>query len=105
MKTLAAAGEGGADFLVLCDTNGGTLPSEIEAADRDIARLFQQEKYAGQGDQDSASTPTMTAAWRWPTPLPPCEAGATMVQGTINGYGERCGNADLTTIIPLLASR
>ena len=49
-----------------------------------------------------ASTPTMTPAWPWPTPWLAVEAGAVHVQGTINGYGERCGNANLCTVIPNL---
>ena len=51
---------------------------------------------------ESAFIPTMIPAWPWPTPSAAVRAGAVMVQGTINGYGERCGNADLTTIIPIL---
>ena len=101
LKTLAAAWEGGADFLVLCDTNGGSLPSEIAAATREVARFFSDEKRATSpvklgihthNDGGMAVANTITAV----------EAGAVMVHGTINGYGERCGNADLMTILPVL---
>ncbi len=101
LQTLAAAREGGADFIVLCDTNGGSLPTDIAAATREVARIFQQEPSAGRSvklgihshnDSGLAVANSITAV----------EAGAVMVHGTINGYGERCGNADLTAILPIL---
>ena len=93
--TLRAAAEAGAGVLVLCDTNGGSLPEQVGRGGRRGA--------SGPARRPGwASTPTTTAAWPWPTPWRRCAAGATQVQGTINGLGERCGNADLTAIIPNL---
>jgi len=93
LKTLAAAVEAGADGLVLCDTNGGALPDEVSEA------VGQAVKAAGvpvgihcHNDGGLAVANTLAAV----------RAGATHVQGTINGYGERCGNANLCTIIPAL---
>jgi 2-isopropylmalate synthase len=99
-RTLLAAIESGADFLVLCDTNGGTLPSEIQSIMSEIHRLIR--------DQEGHATPLgihchndcgMAVA----NSICAVQAGATMVQGTINGYGERCGNADIMSIIPILS--
>jgi len=104
VKTLFAAVKGGADFIVLCDTNGGTLPFEIDAIFREVQKLItDSEVVASTGvlvrlgvhthnDCGLAVANTITAV----------KAGAVMVQGTINGYGERCGNADLTSVIPVL---
>ncbi|MDP2689927.1 MAG: citramalate synthase, partial [Deltaproteobacteria bacterium] len=93
VKTLAAAGEAGADYLVLCDTNGGTLPFEV----RDIMEALKGRFPAPLGihahnDSEAAVANSLVAV----------KAGATMVQGTINGFGERCGNANLCSIIPAL---
>lgn len=98
IQTLKAAAEAGADAIVLCDTNGGSLPGQIEAATRkviDVLLLPEAVRIGIHAHNDSnlGVANTITAV----------EAGATMVQGTINGYGERCGNADLTSIIPILA--
>lgn len=100
MKTLAAAVEGGADVLVLCDTNGGTLPFDIENVTRDVKEALSRSIDANSfrigihshNDCGLALANTISAV----------RSGAVMVQGTINGYGERCGNADLTSIIPVL---
>lgn len=91
IKTLKASAEAGADCLVLCDTNGGSLPGEIREA---IARV-KQEISAPLGihthnDADLAVANTMVAV----------EEGIDHIQGTINGIGERCGNANLCSIIP-----
>ena len=105
METLFAALEGGAKTLVLCDTNGGTLPHEIEAVitqvRQQIAKRYPDEKGGGSvvlgihthNDCGLAVANTLSAV----------RAGVTLVQGTINGYGERCGNADLVSLIPVLA--
>jgi 2-isopropylmalate synthase len=98
LKTLEAAADAGADAVVLCDTNGGTLPFDIAAAtEKAAAHLSLPERVRlgihTHNDSNLAVANTVTAV----------RAGATMVQGTINGYGERCGNADLTSIIPILA--
>ncbi|MDD2605793.1 MAG: citramalate synthase, partial [Desulfobacteraceae bacterium] len=97
LQTLAAAAEGGADALVLCDTNGGSLPSDIRGAVAAVKRFFENRSPVRLGihthnDCGLAVANTIEAV----------DAGATLVQGTINGYGERCGNADLTSIIPIL---
>jgi len=92
MKVLEAAAEAGADSLVLCDTNGGCLPDEIY----DITRVVC-ERFAGRvevaihthNDTDCAVANSLTAV----------RAGAKQVQGTINGMGERCGNANLCSVI------
>jgi 2-isopropylmalate synthase len=91
-----AAAAAGAETVVCCDTNGGTLPGRIAAAIADVAA-----ELAGSGtrvgihchDDSGCAVASSLAA---------IEAGATHVQGTVNGYGERCGNANLTTIIPNL---
>ena len=93
LETLKAAVAGGADAVVLCDTNGGTLPSELT----EIIAKVKKEIKASLGihvhnDNGMAIANSVTAV----------ELGARQVQGTINGYGERCGNADLCAIIPNL---
>jgi 2-isopropylmalate synthase len=104
VQTLFAALDGGADFIVLCDTNGGTLPFEIDSIFKEVQQLLVDRDDAGSNDitvklgihthNDCglAVANTITAV----------HAGAVMVQGTINGYGERCGNADLTSVVPVL---
>ena len=92
LDTLRAAAEAGADWLVLCDTNGGALPGR--------RRRAACTRSAAASRRRSASTPTTTPGWRWPTRWPRCAPGCVQVQGTINGYGERCGNIDL---VPLIA--
>ena len=102
MQTLLAAVEGGAAMLVLCDTNGGTLPFEIDEIVRQVHASLRDETPQDfnlgihtHNDSGLAVANTITAV----------NAGAVMVQGTINGYGERCGNADLTSIIPILSQK
>lgn len=94
VQTLMAAAEGGADFIVLCDTNGGTLPFEIESV---ISELNLPVRFGIHTHNDSG----MAVA----NSIMAVKTGASMVQGTINGYGERCGNADLTSIIPVLCTK
>jgi 2-isopropylmalate synthase len=95
LKTLRAAHEAGAHRLVLCDTNGGSLPEQIaEAVDAIAAEL--PEAMIGihcHNDGDLATANSIAAVGR----------GALHVQGTINGIGERCGNADLIAVIANLA--
>ena len=94
LAVLKAAERGGAEWLVLCDTNGGTLPAEIASAVEDV--LLSTDVQLGihcHNDSDLATACTLAAV----------EAGCTMVQGTVNGIGERCGNANLCTVIPNLA--
>jgi 2-isopropylmalate synthase len=97
LDTLRAALEGGADAIVLCDTNGGSLPFDVETATKEVQHLLNGNDAVQLGihthnDSGLAVANTITAV----------NVGATMVQGTINGYGERCGNADLNSIIPVL---
>ena len=95
LDCLKAALEAGARWIVLCDTNGGTLPEEI-------GRITSEVIAAGiPGDRLGIHThnDTETAV---AGSLAAIEAGARQVQGTLNGLGERCGNANLTTLIPTL---
>jgi len=92
LKTLEAAHQGGARCLVLCDTNGGTLPSEI----REITNKVQERlPEAGLGAHMHNDSECAVA-----NSLVMVDQGARHVQGTINGWGERCGNANLCSIIP-----
>lgn len=93
LAALKAAQEGGADWLVLCDTNGGTLPNEIS----EIVARVKQELHVPIGIHTHNDCELAVA-----NSLAAVNAGATQVQGTINGYGERCGNANLCSIIPNL---
>jgi 2-isopropylmalate synthase len=95
IKTLEAATLAGAEWLVLCDTNGGTLPHEISRIVRDVVRAIPHATQLGihtHNDSDTAVANALAAVME----------GAKMVQGTINGYGERCGNANLCSLIPNL---
>jgi 2-isopropylmalate synthase len=91
LKTLKAAVSGGADVVVLCDTNGGTLPWEVESVVKDVkAEINITVGIHTHDDSGCGVANTLVAV----------QAGATHIQGTINGYGERVGNANLCTIIP-----
>ncbi|MBF2078371.1 MAG: citramalate synthase [Synechococcales cyanobacterium T60_A2020_003] len=110
LDTLKAAIAGGAEWLVLCDTNGGTLPHEVQAIVRDVVQTLGIQPVEGgtlptleplaspqlgihtHNDSGTAVANAIAAVME----------GARMVQGTINGYGERCGNANLCTLIPNL---
>jgi len=95
MKVLDVAAQAGADVLVLCDTNGGSLPHEIEAMTREVCEKFDSAVIGIHAHNDTGcATANSLAAVR---------AGARHVQGTINGIGERCGNANLCVVIPNLA--
>jgi 2-isopropylmalate synthase len=93
LETLRVAAAAGADVLVLCDTNGGSLPWEIEEMTGAVAALGLAPLGIHTHNDTASAVANALAAVR---------AGATQVQGTINGYGERCGNADLTAVIPNL---
>jgi 2-isopropylmalate synthase len=96
LRCLRAAAEAGAETVVCCDTNGGTLPHVIDAAMADVVSALAADGAAvGIHTHDDAGCGVANA-------LAAVRAGATHVQGTINGYGERCGNANLITIIPNL---
>lgn len=91
LDTIRAAAENGADTVVLCDTNGGTMPLDVQAIiqevkkELDIPLGIHAHNDSGMGIANSIIA---------------LQSGAVHVQGTINGYGERCGNADLCIIIP-----
>jgi len=93
LATLRAAEEAGADWLVLCDTNGGSLPDEVAAI---VLQVVERSRAPvgihAHNDSELAVANSLAAV----------AAGATQVQGTINGYGERTGNANLCSIIPNL---
>ena len=95
IECLKAAQAGGAAWLVPCDTNGGTLPSQM-------SRIFAAVRAALPGALIGIHTHN-DAECGVANSLAAVEEGARMVQGTINGYGERCGNANLVSIIPSLA--
>ena len=89
IETLRAAEKGDADCIVLCDTNGGTMPWEIEKILADVKkRISTPLGIHVHNDSGLAVANSLYAV----------KAGCTMVQGVVNGYGERCGNANLTTI-------
>jgi 2-isopropylmalate synthase len=94
LRTLQAAEAAGASVLILCDTNGGTLPDEVAEAVAAVRRQVKAELGIHcHNDCDVAVANTLAAVAR----------GATQVQGTMNGLGERCGNADLVSVIANLA--
>ncbi|MFA6642007.1 MAG: citramalate synthase [Methanomethylophilus sp.] len=90
MKCLTAAVKGGADWLVLCDTNGGSLPDFVSGAVAEVVRTYRVPVgIHAHNDSELAVANTLAAV----------EAGAGLIQGTINGLGERCGNANLCSIM------
>ncbi len=111
LKTLEAAIAGGAEWLVLCDTNGGTLPHEVQAIVRSVMQHFDlriTDTAAPRTPHSAPHTPRLgihthnDSGTAVANALAAVMEGARMVQGTINGYGERCGNADLCSLIPNL---
>jgi 2-isopropylmalate synthase len=94
MKVLSAAAEAGADILVLCDTNGGSLPDQVYEITKAVCDRFTSLTVGihTHNDSDCATANTLAGV----------RAGARHIQGTINGLGERCGNANLCTVIPNL---
>ncbi len=96
LRCLRAAAEAGADTVVCCDTNGGTLPDALGAAMAEVVvQLAATRTQVGIHCHDDAGCAVANS-------LTAVQYGATHVQGTINGYGERCGNANLISIIPNL---
>jgi len=91
METIRAALEAGADNIALCDTNGGTLTWEMNEICKDVISLISPERLGIHAHNDCGLAVANS--------LSAVMLGVGMVQGTINGYGERCGNADLITII------
>jgi 2-isopropylmalate synthase len=91
LQTLEAAAKAGAEIIVLCDTNGGTLPWEVAEIVREVKKNINTPLgIHTHNDSGTAVASTLMAV----------QVGCVQVQGTINGYGERCGNANLCTIIP-----
>jgi 2-isopropylmalate synthase len=92
LATIIAAKNGGADSIVLCDTNGGAMFWDVEERVHQMVTLFPDARMGIHTHNDGELGVANTLA--------AVRAGATHVQGTINGYGERCGNANLISIIP-----
>ncbi|MFO0998144.1 MAG: citramalate synthase [Alphaproteobacteria bacterium] len=94
LACLEAAHEAGARWIVLCDTNGGTLPDEVERIVGEVARRIPGDRLGihCHNDTENAVANSLAAI----------RAGARQVQGSLNGLGERCGNANLISIIPTL---
>ena len=90
VETLRAAAAGGADILVLCETNGGALPWEVEEITRKIATELAIPLGIHTHNDSGLGVANALAS---------VQAGAVQVQGTINGYGERVGNCDLITMM------
>ena len=93
LSTLEAARDAGADILVLCDTNGGTMPDEVERITRAVIGAMKAPVGIHPHNDCGVGVANALAAVR---------AGAVQVQGTVNGYGERVGNCNLTSVIPSL---
>jgi 2-isopropylmalate synthase len=93
VRCLRAAVEAGAEAVVLCDTNGATLPDQISHAVHAVAMELAEHATIGIHTHDDSGCGVANT-------IVAVEAGARQVQGTTNGYGERCGNANLTTIMP-----
>ncbi|GGF07019.1 citramalate synthase [Aliidongia dinghuensis] len=91
---LRAAADAGARWLVLCDTNGGTLPHEVDRIVGTMADLLGGDRIGIHAHDDTGNAVANSLA--------AVHAGARMVQGTLNGLGERCGNANLISLIPTL---
>ena len=94
LRTIQAAADAGAAWIVLCDTNGGALPEEIAAAVAQVAREVSVPLGIHTHNDGDLAVANALAAVRH---------GARQVQGTINGLGERCGNVDLCSVVGNLA--
>lgn len=95
LKAVHAAYDAGARWIVLCDTNGGTLPGEVDQVTAQVIASGIPGDHLGihtHNDTENAVACTLAAV----------NAGARQIQGTLNGLGERCGNANLTSLIPIL---
>ena len=90
LDVVKTAAESGAEWIVLCDTNGGSLPSFIGKVTDAVHKIFPKIGIHCHNDSDLAVACSLSAV----------ENGATMIQGTVNGIGERCGNANLCSVIP-----
>ncbi len=94
LECLRAAHDAGARWMVLCDTNGGTLPDEVERIVSEVTTSIPGDKLGIHAHNDTGNAVANSLA--------AVRAGARQVQGTLNGLGERCGNADIIAIIPSL---
>ena len=92
LRVLEVAQDAGADWIVLCDTNGGTLPATVHRVTQEVTSGFDRVGIHTHNDCELGVANTIAAV----------EAGAAMVQGTMNGLGERTGNANLTSVLPIL---
>lgn len=96
LQTVEEAARAGADVVVLCDTNGGTLPETVAAAFDEVRiRIESALGIHCHNDMNLGVANSVAAV----------QHGCVQVQGTINGYGERCGNADLTSVVPILQTK
>ncbi len=95
LNCLKSALNAGARWIVLCDTNGGTLPHEIEEIVREVTEIVPGHRLGIHCHDDTGNAVANSLA--------AIRGGARMLQGTLNGLGERCGNANLVTLIPTLA--
>ncbi len=92
-KVIKVAADAGADAVILCDTNGGSMPYEVYAVTQEVREIIHTKLgIHTHNDSELGVANTLMAV----------RAGCSQVQGTINGYGERCGNANLCSIIPSL---
>jgi 2-isopropylmalate synthase len=107
LETVTAAARAGADYIVLCDTNGGSLPEQVALAVQTVREHLQSMGDGGSGLVGATHPPQLgihthnDGALAVANALAAVRAGCVQVQGTINGYGERCGNMDL---VPLIAN-
>jgi 2-isopropylmalate synthase len=97
LQTIKAAKLAGADLIIFCDTNGGTLPWEVEVISQTVKEELGLDNYGIHCHNDLG----MAVA----NSLIVADQDCSQIQGTINGYGERCGNANLTTIVPILKTK
>ncbi len=93
LKTIKTAEEAGADCIILCDSNGGSIPTQIKEIFKEVKKYVDTPLGIHAHNDSGCAVANSLAA---------VEAGVVQVQGTINGYGERCGNANLVSIIPNL---
>src|SRR5208283_3262905 len=91
--TLQAAQDAGVDIVVLCDTNGGTMPDEVGRVTAEICKVMKCAVGIHTHNDSGVGVANALAA---------VQQGAVQVQGTINGYGERTGNCNMTSVIPCL---
>src|SRR6202166_3544974 len=94
LASAKAAYDEGARWIVLCDTNGGTLPHEVEKIVGEVCKIIPADRVGIHAHNDTAQAVANSFA--------AVRAGARQIQGTLNGLGERCGNANLVSIIPTL---